>query len=461
MECHHGGRRLQNASLSVLATFTCTLAVLYALRSNLVDPFCLVGTSSCAYKLKATVVDKTPVGPLDQQVSIELAKSLGLPHSTENPILYIISLPKNPDKSMGNRLKKLIRVDKKKGEVSPLAICSATSQVRIVQHLDGSWTLMSVDKKGRNKKIGGDEYYVTYQDASSSSLTLVAFDHDNGDGTYNLDFWTTPLNPVTITGRGKLTVYLQYSCGIGAMGRPLKDEWRGGGATAGARWSRANVITPSYRIFSPPNDPSIDLSPYSMVIGYGDSLMKGFFLDKNPYKYPRSEPLYRPNTTDYVDNPMLELIPETVDGLMETLIEWHGHQLNQSSVALVIGSAVWDLLTKETVDPHFTNHLEGVRQYIKRLQQEYPNVPLYWRSCSAFQTQQLTFDSDRTQYMSNSRARILNEKQKILMTELGIPFLDLYDAYFLSGDHELKRNDGRHYNKNLNMLMQNWFYRGD
>jgi hypothetical protein len=461
MECHHGGRRLQHhVSLSVLVSFTSILAMLYALRSNLVSPLCFVGSKSCAYKLQSKVLDKVPVGLRDQKVSKELAKSLGLPQFIENPVVTLISLPAKPDKSVEKRMKKVIRL--KKGEVSPLAHCSATSQVRILQHSDGAWTLMSVGRNGRSKKVGGDEYYVTYQDASSSSLTLVAFDHDNGDGTYNLDFSTTPLNPVNITGRGDLTVHLLYTCGMGALGQPLKDMWkRGGGATSGATWSLANVITPSYRIFSPPNDPSIDLSPYSMVIGYGDSLMKGFFLDKNPSKIPRSEPLYRPNTTDYYNNPELELLNETVDDLVETLIDWHGHQLNQSNVALVIGSAAWDLLSRDTVDPHFADHLAGASKFIKRLQHEYPNVPLYWRSCSAFQTQQIMIASWRTRYMSNTRARILYEKQKTLMAELGIPFLDLYDAYFLSGDHELKRNDGRHYNKKLNMFMQNWFYRGD
>ena len=61
--------------------------------------------------------------------------------------------------------------------------------------------------------------------------------------------------------------------------------------------------------------------------------------------------------------------------------------------------------------------------------------------------------------MSNSRTRLLYEKQKILMAELGIPFLDLWEAYYLSGDQILK--DGRHYRSALNILMQSWFYRGD
>jgi hypothetical protein len=127
--------------------------------------------------------------------------------------------------------------------------------------------LVSLDASGNNKNIGGDEYYVTYTDVSSSSTTLVAFVHDNGEGTYSLDFSTTPMNPVNISGYGNLAVHLEYTCGIGAMGQPLKDKWVSG-RFCSTSWSRDNVTTPSYRVFSPPTDAGIDFSPYSMVVGY-------------------------------------------------------------------------------------------------------------------------------------------------------------------------------------------------
>jgi hypothetical protein len=77
--------------------------------------------------------------------------------------------------------------------------------------------------------------------------------------------------------------------------------------------------------------------------------------------------------TFYHDNPESELINKScVDGLLHKLRDWHGRQLNQSGVALVAGSAVWDLLSPDTVDPDFFSHLKGARQYAKRLQQEYP-----------------------------------------------------------------------------------------
>jgi hypothetical protein len=413
----------------------CVLVVFSALLSDVVSYVCLV------------------MGPQDR-------------HSTAKKLVVNqIALPSEPDNLVEELLKKRMRIrvhaNKTKGKIiSPLENCSATSQVRILQYSDTSWALVSLDANGQSKTMGGDEYYVTYTDASSKNATLVAFDHDNRDGTYDLNFSTTPMNPVNITGLGILTVHLQYTCGIGAMGQPLKNQWKSG-ATCGASWSRANVTTPLYQVFSPPTDTGIDFSPHSMVIGYGDSLMEGLFRDKSKEKF-----LYRPNVTFYHDNPEYELVNKSVNGLLRKLRGWHGHQLNQSNVALVIGSAVWDLLSRRTVDPDFLSHLEAARQYVKRLQQEYPNVALYWRSPSAFHPHQLgeacpetKACRSRTRYMSNSRAQVLYEKQKSLMAEMGIPFLDLWEAYYLSGDRMRHVGDGRHYSNKLNMLMQSWFYR--
>jgi hypothetical protein len=153
---------------------------------------------------------------------------------------------------------------------------------------------------------------------------------------------------------------------------------------------------------------------------------------------------------------------------MNTLRKWHGQLLNQSNVALVIGSAVWDFGRASSVDPDFVCHLEGARRYVEQLRQEYPTVRLYWKSGSAFQRQVIGGNCPaermcrtRTEYMTNSRARILYEQQKILVAELDVPFLDFWEACFLTGDQQLQRGDGRHYNKAINRRMQSWFYRGD
>jgi hypothetical protein len=436
------------------------LVVLFSLLSDLANTFCLVGAGgfyNCAPH--GSVVDKLSDGSTRNSND---TKTITITKTLVNQML----LPaEGPDTRVGEKLNSWIPVNATKGEImSPLLTnCSATSQVRIQQYSDASWTLVSLDTEGRNKTMGGDEYYVTYTDASSKIVTLAAFDHDNGDGTYTLDFSTTPLNPVNITGRGRLTVHLQYTCGIGAIPQPLKNKWVYGGACH-TNWSRANVTTPSYRIFSPPTDAGIDFSNYSMVIGYGDSLMEGFFRDKGS----RAKHMYRQNTTLYRDNPGSELNNGTVTKLMNTLRKWHGQLLNRPNGALVIGSAVWDLGSASTVDPDFVSHLEGARRFVEQLRQEYPNVRLYWKSGSAFQSQVIgtncpanKYCRTRTKYMTNSRARLLYEKQKRLMAELDVPFLDLWEAYFLSGDQQLQKGDGRHYSKAINRHMQSWFYRGD
>jgi len=123
----------------------------------------------------------------------------------------------------------------KSSEYDPLASCSVTSQVRVVQN-NPLWILESIDAKGNPKTVGGDEFYVTYRDdivAKATEVTAAAFIDDLGDGTYSLDFVTTPMNPIpsNLTGRGTLTVNFQYSCGIGKAHQPVKDKCTMGGAT--------------------------------------------------------------------------------------------------------------------------------------------------------------------------------------------------------------------------------------
>jgi hypothetical protein len=437
------------------------LCILLNLMVSLSNDLCLVGSDRFDPQLSETaVVDKFSGESTGGNIIMKKDQ-------TQRKVsLYQILLPEQPDSQVEENLKKRIRVDAELVEIFPLVNCSATSQVRILRYSDHSWKLVSLDKKGNNKTMGGDEYYVTYTDASSRNVTLVAFDHDNEDGTYDLDFSTTPMNPVNISGHGNVTVHLDYTCGVGAMGQPLKDKWWSG-AACGTSWTRENVTTPLYRIFSPPTDSGIDWSAYNKVVGFGDSLIEGFFKSKG---VPDAlTPLYRPNTTAFGESPSMELNDKTVDLLMDNLREQDGRYLNQTNVALVIGSSVWDLLSRDTVDPDFVSHLEGARRFVEQLQLEYPNIPLYWKSASAMQPhtigshcwrKQFINCRHRTRYMSNSRAQILYEKQKSLMSELGIPFLDLWEAYFLSGD-KMFEADGRHYNDEINRLMQSWFYLGD
>jgi hypothetical protein len=59
--------------------------------------------------------------------------------------------------------------------------------------------------------------------------------------------------------------------------------------------------------------------------------------------------------------------------------------------------------------------------------------------------------------MSGSRSRYIYELQKSIMSSLHIPFLDLYEATYLSSD-QLYPSDGRHYRPDLNREMIGWFF---
>ena len=68
------------------------------------------------------------------------------------------------------------------------------------------------------------------------------------------------------------------------------------------------------------------------------------------------------------------------------------------------------------------------------------------------------FGINRIRYMSASRSRYLYELQKKIMKRLDVPFLDLYEATYLSAD-QLYPSDGRHYRPDLNRKMLGWFYK--
>jgi len=62
--------------------------------------------------------------------------------------------------------------------------------------------------------------------------------------------------------------------------------------------------------------------------------------------------------------------------------------------------------------------------------------------------------------MAASRSRRLYEVQKQLLQSLGVPFLDVYEAFNLSGDWCFDE-DGRHCAVWLNYVVLGWFYGKD
>lgn len=278
-------------------------------------------------------------------------------------------------------------------DYDPLSACSVTSQVRLVQK-QPNWILESIDAQGNYKIIGGDEYFVTYRDNSlqaetgdNEEYTAAAFVQDAGDGTYALDFVTTPANPTpgtgsnsNTTGRGTVTVYFQYSCGIGQAHQPVKDTWTMGGATL-IEHSVSNVMQPPMRPFQPPT--GVDLSAFDNVIAFGDSLTQHMFVEKLCGFFATDPKMFFRSNAYYQQNPSSELNAATVEPFLRTVGLWHGNVLDNSTntTALVIGSAVWDIIAKTTtsVGPGFTDHLNACRHFVCGIRARFPTATVIWK----------------------------------------------------------------------------------
>jgi hypothetical protein len=273
-----------------------------------------------------------------------------------------------------------------KSDYDPLANCSVTTQARIIQN-SPQWILQSVDANGNDKTVGGDEFYVTYTDnkrPENGNHTAAALITDLENGSYALDFVTTPMDPDSgnITGVGTLTVHFEYTCNIGRARQPTKADWKFGGATL-IRHSRSNITQPPIRAFQfPPSD--IDFSPFDLVVSFGDSMMETFVRGRGrPWPYLRKKTNYRTNTN-------LELHSTTLDDMLTKMRIWHGkqHLRNRAiDVALLLGSSAWDITEPHPnatiTRPEFSDHLDTCRRFVIKVQALYPNVTVMWKAPAA------------------------------------------------------------------------------
>jgi hypothetical protein len=353
------------------------------------------------------------------------------------------------------------------GENNPLRNCAITTQVRILRQ-NSQWLLQSINAQGKDKRVGGDEFYITYSDnveynsnSTEPHATAVALITDSQDGTYLLDFVTTPMNPkpANLTGAGVLTVHFQYSCGIGRMYQPLKDSWSGGGSSMTS--FSTETIEPSFRMFHPPPNNGIDLSVFNLTISFGDSLMGAFVGRKS----------YRPNVLFHF-NVGRQLSTKKLPVFLRKLKNWHKNELRDAnrSVALILGSAMWDILVSDNIQgPDFTDHLNATRQLVKTIRQLYPTVTLFWKSPSAAHPHRVPLEEcyrkadclSRVRYLSNSRIDYLYQQQiRLMRDELFVPVLDVYESSYLSADRSM-HGDGRHYDLPYNLMVLSRFYPPD
>jgi hypothetical protein len=396
---------------------------------------------------------------------------------TDSSDSLLLLVPPEPDPSCKHKVLAAIENVVPLNE-SRFVRCPVTSQVQIStpkneqDESSSSWILQSLDEYGNPKSEGGDEYYITWTDENAvpdvksniTHATLVARALDQKDGSYVLDFVTSPMNPSPkfTTGIGRLTVHFEYSCGVGRMGQPMKNSWNSGGYTHTV-YHVDNVPIPPHRRFQPPQT-NIDLGSYDAVVFLGDSVMGNFF-DAGENYFGKNN-VYRAG-----ENPTAALNSESVSKWLDQLRARHDLLLNATQkTALVVGSSTWDVLNNR-VDQwmDWYDHADTVRRLIQSIRSMYPNIEVLWKSATAIHICNPNVEEmaladqywgvERIRYMSESRSYDIDQVQKKVMGELRVPVLDVYEATYLAADWSRTKLDARHYSVEMNEMMLNWFYK--
>ena len=369
-------------------------------------------------------------------------------------------------------------------ESAVLKGCPMTAQLSL--NTTDNWTIQTYDIHGRPKTVGGDEFYISYRDPAIPHRIVAASNTtDHNDGTYTLHFTMSPLLPrrrqpntthtvptlqdLIIPENGVLIIWLEYSCGIGAMDRPQRDDWSCNGASL-VNWNVTDVPKPPMQVFVPPNI-TIDLGSFDMVLAVGDSVMQQFIgkLDKK-YTYPNSQ---------YATNPQYPLRTRFLQAyLTPTMKRLKRFQRNRFKTVLLVGTAAWDLQSPYglvnvrspgdldiTDEQLLSDHLKAVESLLGAVQNDFPNVPIVWKLGSALHLHEVGNgkpndwrDIRRLDYMSQSRTFRLYRRQQELMAKLGIPVIDTYPATYLMGDRIRFPGDSIHYDIESNKMLLSLFY---
>jgi hypothetical protein len=115
------------------------------------------------------------------------------------------------------------------------------------------WILQTFDARGVAKTVEGDELYIIWK--AHDRDQAVAWAHDRHDGTYELEFVQPPTRNQPLTeqsaAQGELTVFYDYSCGIGALAAPSKDKFKRNGEVQ-IVMQQKDVVRPPMRQFQEP-----------------------------------------------------------------------------------------------------------------------------------------------------------------------------------------------------------------
>ena len=456
----------------------------------------------------SVVISKSNKDTSVSDVPTVTTTSTGSTVTTVSSTVY--KLPNKPLHNIDSILKRSIGASiLRNSEKNPLLNCSPTVQFQLkttiqqIHNIDVfEYTIQSMmmdPQQSRNdnnntqrpiniipKRSGGDEIYVEWVSSSEDIFEMgVAMITDERDGTYTLKFVRPPILQQSYTKRpiertqkeqlGTMTIYYDYTCGIGSIFAPQKDRYRRAGEVH-LSFNHSNVRKPYIHDFVPPNtavgigteESAIDLSKYHTVIAFGDSLMLqlvrryqmgGFWSPNIRYEENINQCLSTSNDAEMA---------------IQKFHQWHRRYIldvtatNQNqTVAVIIGSAVWDAM-RGCVRSDFIDHRSAIRQFVTTLRTRYPQIHLYWKSPSAIllhrrRSLEELMDNkvwlDRSRYISDGVPRRIYEEQKSLMEELGVPFLDLFDAYYLSAPWSLP-GDARHYEDNISFLLLSYYWPG-
>jgi hypothetical protein len=392
--------------------------------------------------------------------------------------LDVMLIPSEPDTIPLKKIRYAMQLANITGTIrDSLRACRVTSQIRLYMKAGrrGKWYLQTLDSFGKDKLTGGDEFHVTFHSASKCDdmrqhPTVTANVKDFGNGTYELDFVTTPMfpdydfNPISDTG-GNVTVHFVFTCGIGNLPPPTKKAWDNGGYTH-THYSVAVPKAPPIRVFEPPAR-VVDFSGFDHVLLVGDSVMQQFAQHNRQYFRPNvsmSTNIGRPLTTATV----ADFVSLVVKSIRKTL---DAQPAGLPKILLILGSSTWDILDDDTGQgTDFADHQKACRTLIALIGNLTLNTPVttVWKSPTAVHPHvvinrrtkwfgPIAAATQRIKYMSAGRAGALYKKQKAIMAELQVPFLDVYEATYLSADWHFP-TDGRHYTPQLNQAMFNWFY---
>ena len=402
--------------------------------------------------------------PLHLEDSFVLPPSRSLKNSSSSSVLLI---PSEPDSRVLEHLSyawtevngtERLRV-KEDPHLSRIrnGTCPPTSQLRLDTT---TWILTSLDFSGQSKTVGGDEFYINYRnrDSKSRSPTAVAHALDQGDGTYQLDFVSSPFSSkaTKATNGGSLTIHLEYTCGLGILPMPTKNEWRTGGAVMVSYKNLDVNVAPPIRDFVPPNvDASIDLGKYKRVVVYGDSNLNDL-AQYNPDK--NLKPTQKPDNPLVPGRPLNKFFLNKSHWFLNLTIQEEGAN---ASIAIILGSATWDIVFGDRVGPNYKNHLSACTILINSIQREFPEVDIYWHSGYALQLHVSSspgwYERGPLKYMSYSRSVELYELQIELMKRLDIPVLQFMEATYLASEF-YGNSDSRHIHRVLAKKILGWYY---